>query len=163
MFKVWLSFSPFFHMNVIFSKWFGIWPIVKQLCRHQRSCSHSGETAAAEWAGCSRNAIAVLWCHTWQWRGVGAGSSWTNFLTGMHCFKSAADRSARRCMKSNTPIVSQKKESTLNHWNESFLKQIPSRFMLTSTWNISILPAHRPGKTCFSRWSVWTCKFILCH
>ncbi len=39
-------------------------------------------------------------------------------------------------------IVSQKKESTLNHWNESFLKRIPSRFMLTSTWNISILPPH---------------------
>ncbi len=38
-------------------------------------------------------------------------------------------------------IVSQKKESTLNHWNESFLKRIPSRFMLTA-WNISILPAH---------------------
>ncbi len=39
-------------------------------------------------------------------------------------------------------IVSQKKESTLNHWNELFLKRIPSRFMLMSTWNISILPAH---------------------
>ncbi len=37
-------------------------------------------------------------------------------------------------------IVSQKKESTLNHWNESFLKPIPSCFILTSTWNISILP-----------------------
>ncbi len=41
-------------------------------------------------------------------------------------------------------IVSQKKES--------FLKQIPSRFMLMSTWKISILPTHlfcvrRPGKT----------------
>ncbi len=47
-------------------------------------------------------------------------------------------------------IVSQKKESTLNHWNESFLKRVPSRFMLTSTWNISILPpwcARRPDKT----------------
>ncbi len=42
-------------------------------------------------------------------------------------------------------IVSQKKESTLNHWNESFLKWIPSRFMLTSTWSISILPP-----TCWS-------------
>ncbi len=39
-------------------------------------------------------------------------------------------------------IVSQKKESTLNYWNESFLKWIPSRFMLMSTWSISILPAH---------------------
>ncbi len=39
-------------------------------------------------------------------------------------------------------IVSQKKESTLNHWNESFLKRIQSHFMLTSRWNISILPAH---------------------
>ncbi len=39
-------------------------------------------------------------------------------------------------------IASQKKESTLNHWNESILKRIPSRFMLTSTWNISILPVH---------------------
>ncbi len=39
-------------------------------------------------------------------------------------------------------IVSQKKDLTLNYWNESFLKWIPSRFMLTSTWNISILPAH---------------------
>ncbi len=37
-------------------------------------------------------------------------------------------------------IVSQKKESTLNHLNESFLKRIPNPFMLTSTWNISILP-----------------------
>ncbi len=37
-------------------------------------------------------------------------------------------------------IVSQKKVD--NHWNESFLKWIPSRFMLTSTWKISILPAH---------------------
>ncbi len=27
-------------------------------------------------------------------------------------------------------IVSQKKESTLNHWNESFLKQTQSRFMV---------------------------------
>ncbi len=35
---------------------------------HQRSCSRSGETAPAEWAGCSRNALAVLWCHTWQWQ-----------------------------------------------------------------------------------------------
>ncbi len=42
-------------------------------------------------------------------------------------------------------IVSQKKESTLNHWNESFLKPIPSRFMLTSSWIISILPP-----TCWS-------------
>ncbi len=33
-------------------------------------------------------------------------------------------------------IVSQKKELT------SFLKRIPSYFKLTSTWNISILPAH---------------------
>ncbi len=39
-------------------------------------------------------------------------------------------------------IDSQKKESTLNHWNDKFLKRIPNRFMLTSTWNISILPAH---------------------
>ncbi len=37
-------------------------------------------------------------------------------------------------------IVSQKKELTLNQ--ASFLKRITSRFMLTSTWNISILPAH---------------------
>ncbi len=81
----------------------GIWQIVKQLCGHQHSRSRSGETAPAEWAGCSRNAIAVLWWHTWQWRGVGASSSRTNFLTGMHCFKSAADRFSWRCMKSNTP------------------------------------------------------------
>ncbi len=50
-------------------------------------------------------------------------------------------------------IVSQKKESTLNYWNESFLKPIPSRFMLTSTWNISILIP-----TCSMCWSfllVW--------
>ncbi len=47
-------------------------------------------------------------------------------------------------------IVSQKKESTLNHWNESFLKRIPSIFMLKSTWNISILPAHL---LVFSSWS----------
>ncbi len=47
-------------------------------------------------------------------------------------------------------IVSQKKESTLNHWNESFLKQIPSRFMMTSTWNINILPT-----TCWSFALVW--------
>ncbi len=46
-------------------------------------------------------------------------------------------------------IVSQKKESTLNHWNESFLKRIPSRFMLMSTWNISILPAHLLWKKVF--------------
>ncbi len=60
-------------------------------------------------------------------------------------------------------IVSQKKESTLNHWNESFLKR-----MLKSTWNISILPS-----TCWSfrvglnenansffatRCSFWSCK-----
>ncbi len=36
--------------------------------------------------------------------------------------------------------VSQKKQSSLNHWNLSFFfKRIPSRFMLTSTLNISIL------------------------
>ncbi len=35
-----------------------------------------------------------------------------------------------------------RKSRTLNHWNKSFLKWIPSRFMLMSTWNISILPAH---------------------
>ncbi len=29
----------------------------------------------------------------------------TNFLTGMHCFKSAADRFSWHCMKSNTPSV----------------------------------------------------------
>ncbi len=55
-------------------------------------------------------------------------------------------------------IVSQKKESTLNHWNESFLKRIPSRFMLTSTWNISILPAHllraQTWETWFSRMKI---------
>ncbi len=39
-------------------------------------------------------------------------------------------------------IVSQKKESTLNHWNESFLKRILSRFMLMPKWQINILPAH---------------------
>ncbi len=33
----------------------------------------------------------------------GAGWSQTNFLTGMHCFKSAVDWSAQHCMKSNTP------------------------------------------------------------
>ncbi len=57
-------------------------------------------------------------------------------------------------------IVSQKKESTLNHWNESFLKWIPSRFIVTSTWKISILPAHL---LVFSRWSEWKYKFSLCH
>ncbi len=36
---------------------------------------------------------------------VGAGSSRINFLTGMHCFKSASDRFSWRCMKSNTPNV----------------------------------------------------------
>ncbi len=56
-------------------------------------------------------------------------------------------------------LVSQKKELTLNHWNESFLKWIPSRFMLTSTWNISILSAHLLVS---SRRSEWKCKFILC-
>ncbi len=39
-------------------------------------------------------------------------------------------------------IVSQKKESTLNHWNKRFLKKNPKRFMLMSAWNISILLAH---------------------
>ncbi len=32
--------------------------------------------------------------------------------------------------------------------------------MLTSTWNISILPAHL---LVFSHWFEWRCKFILCH
>ncbi len=80
--------------HIIVVMWW-IRPIVKQLCRHQRSCSRSGETAPAEWAGCSRNAIAVLWCHTWQW-------SRTNFLTGMHRIESAAYRFSWCCMKSNT-------------------------------------------------------------
>ncbi len=66
--------------------------------------SRSGETAPAESAGCSRNVIAVLSCHTWPWRSI--GSSRIHFLIGMHCFKSAADRSSWRCMKSNTPNVS---------------------------------------------------------
>ncbi len=57
-------------------------------------------------------------------------------------------------------LVSQNKFLTLNHWNESFLKRIPSRFMLRSTWNISILPAHL---LVFSHWSEWKCKVILCH
>ncbi len=85
-------------IRIIVVMWW-IRPIVKQLCCHR--CS--GETALADWAGCSRNAITVLWCHRWPWRSVGASSSRTNFLTGMHCFKSVADRFSRRCMKSNTP------------------------------------------------------------
>ncbi len=55
-----------------------------------------------------------------------------------------------------------------SHWIESFLKRISSRFMLTSTWNISILP-----RTCWSfriglnenansffatRWRFWSVK-----
>ncbi len=35
--------------HVIVVMWW-IWPIVKQLCCHQCSCSLSGETAPAEWA-----------------------------------------------------------------------------------------------------------------
>ncbi len=64
-------------------------------------------------------------------------------------------------------IVSQKKDSTLNYWNESFLKWIPSRFMLTSTWNINILPAHLLRAQTWENLIfalVWmTCKFILYH
>ncbi len=45
-------------------------------------------------------------------------------------------------------IVSQKKEWTQNHWNESFLKRIPSRFMLTSTRNI----AYCPPTCCAQTW-----------
>ena len=69
-------------------------------------CSRSWEAALAEFSGYSRIALAVLWWHTSQSRGVGAVSSRTKFLTGMHCFKSAADRSAQSCMKSNKPKVS---------------------------------------------------------
>ncbi len=78
---------------------------MKQLCRHQHSCSLSVETVLVEWAGCSWNTLAVLWCHTWQWRGIGASSSRTHFLTSIHCFKSASDRFSWRCMKSNTPYT----------------------------------------------------------
>ncbi len=42
-------------------------------------------------------------------------------------------------------IDSQKKELTLNHWNESFLKRIPSHFMLTQSL------AYCPP-TCWSFW-----------
>ncbi len=40
------------------------------------------------------------------------------------------------------PEVSQKKELTLNHWTRVVFKTHPKPFMLTSTWNISILPTH---------------------
>ncbi len=38
-------------------------------------------------------------------------------------------------------IVSQKKESTLNHWNESFFKTNHKPFYFDA-WNINILPVH---------------------
>ncbi len=147
--------------HVIVVMWW-IWPIVKQLCRHQKKLRQLSQPADLE------TLFRVLWCHTWQWRGVSAGSSrlwlqgiqlrpernwipirlcfinvytyplqewknsnycctvWqklrcidvcmpsstiripsslnrssrTNFLTGMHCFKSAADQSSWRCMAS---------------------------------------------------------------
>ncbi len=59
------------------------------MCCSRHNKKKLRESAPADWAGCSRNALAALWCHAWQWRGVGAGSSRTNILTGIHCFKSA--------------------------------------------------------------------------
>ncbi len=49
------------------------------------------------------------------------------------------DRKQRSKLKLKVPLLW---ISTLNHWNELFLKRILSRFMLTSKWNISILPAY---------------------
>ncbi len=51
--------------------------------------------------------------------------------------------------------------STLNYWNESFSKRILRRFMLTSTWNISIPPPFGVGlnenaNSFFAtRWRFW--------
>ncbi len=42
-------------------------------------------------------------------------------------------------------IVSQKRDSTLKHWNKSFLKRIPRSFIFTSTWNINIISASTQG------------------
>ncbi len=41
-------------------------------------------------------------------------------------------------LKFKAPIVFQKKESTIGHENESFLKQIFSCFKVLLKWNISI-------------------------
>ncbi|KAI2662268.1 Transposon Tf2-11 polyprotein [Labeo rohita] len=62
-------------------------------------CSRCSQDLLAESVGCSRIAIAS--------RGVGAASSRTKFLTGMHCFKSEFERAAQRCVKSHTPRSSQ--------------------------------------------------------
>lgn len=61
------------------------------------------QTVQNEPAECSWIALAVLWQHTSKWRVIGAISRRTKILTGMHCFKSDADRSAQCHMKANTP------------------------------------------------------------
>ncbi len=62
----------------------------------QRRTDISSRVAACSWGGgCTRDSV---------------GSSRTNFLTGIHCFKSPADRSARRCMKLKTPNVTRPSE-----------------------------------------------------
>ncbi len=87
---------------------------VRNICH----CGHVVNLANRETAVSSSVLLQLLWrncaslvsrllskCYQvtlmWQWRGIGAGSSRTNFLTGMHCFKSAADRFSRCCMKSS--------------------------------------------------------------
>ncbi len=47
---------------------------------------------------------SIFFYSLWSWQWCGVGSSRTHFLTGMHCFKSAADRFSQHCMKSQTHL-----------------------------------------------------------
>ncbi len=65
---------------------------------HAAPHKHIGESSRLQLGGgCTRDS-------------VGVGSSRTNFVTGIHCFKSPADRSAWRCMKLKTPNVTRPSE-----------------------------------------------------
>ncbi len=91
-------------------------------------------------ADCSRIAFAVMSCVTVMWHQcyltfifshladtfiqsdlqLGAILSRTKFQAGMHCLKSAADQSAKCCIKSKTPLNRRKGQTVSAHWRSSW-------------------------------------------
>lgn len=69
------------HGNDEFGQWYNSCIVI-------RVSNHSGEAAQIEPANCSQITLTGLWWHMFQWHGIATVSSQTEFLTGMHCFKS---------------------------------------------------------------------------
>ncbi len=82
--------------HVIVVIWW-VWPIVKQLCLISPAVALEKLRQLSE--------PAALETLSQYFDATRDSDSQRNFLTGMHCFKSAADRFSWRCMKSKTPIL----------------------------------------------------------